>query len=83
MSTEASVHRMRGQSQQRLCKLGSTGQNLTCAISGVLPRNLVEEHELQTLANLDREAPPQTDHPRLEVRNVSCRFVTITFFLLP
>ncbi len=75
ISTEASVHRMPGQSQPRLCRLGSFDQNLICAISGIVPPNLVDEHELQILMKIDGGMSPQTEHPKLRVRNVCCRLL--------
>jgi len=69
------VHRMPGQSQQRLCRLGSFDQNLICAISGIVPPKPVDEHELQVLMEIDGEVLPQTEHPKLEVRNVCCRLL--------
>ncbi len=71
----AFVHRMPGQSHQRLCRLGSFDQNLICAMSGIVPPKLVDEHELQVLMKIDGKVLAQIEHPKLEVRNVCCRLL--------
>lgn len=69
------MHRMPGQSHRRLCRLGSFDQNLICAMSGIVPPKLVDEHELQVLMKIDGKVLAQIEHPKLEVRNVCCRLL--------
>jgi len=40
-----------------------------------VPPKPVDEHELQVLMEIDGEVLPQTEHPKLEVRNVCCRLL--------